>query len=107
MGLEKGAKPKDENDRVNILQPDLAKIFSNVKTVYMHTGWKQHGQYPFSLIAFLRLLQMTKWQKILIMTSESEDDDWISAVWKVEGSSIEKEYFSAHYNIEYVENDKG
>merc|ERR1712228_872629 len=36
--LEKGVKPKNENDTVNLLRPELREIFQNVKTVYIHAG---------------------------------------------------------------------
>merc|ERR1712228_212799 len=74
--LEKGAKPKDENDCINLLQPDLGKIFQNVQIVYINAS-----DYPFSLIAFLRLIQSTKWQKVII--EAYGDNNWISVLWKV------------------------
>merc|ERR1712228_41324 len=94
--LKKNAKPKDDNDRVNILQSELAKIFPNVNTVHIHAGY--YGDYyPFSLIAFLRLLQMTKWQKVVIKAEGQ--NNWISVLWK------SSQYDANNYHIRYDEKE--
>merc|ERR1712228_1080522 len=100
--LKYGAKPKDDNDRMNILQPELAKIFPNVQTVHIYAGLRSH-QYPFSLVAFLRLLQMTKWQKIVIKAEG--DNNWISVLWKSSQSTIEKQYDAHNYHIRHDEEE--
>merc|ERR1712228_848443 len=88
--LEYGAKPKHENDTVNLLRlEELGKIFQNVKTV--HIGYNR-SQYPFSLIAFLRLIQSTKWQQVIIKAYGA--NNWISELWKASGSFIKNQYFS-------------
>merc|ERR1712228_337442 len=102
--LEENAKPKDENDTVNLVKAELGKIFQNVKTVHINAGYNDH-QYPFSLIAFLRLIQSTKWQKVSIK-AKAIDNDWISELWKESESSIKNQYYSANYDIECVEKDK-
>merc|ERR1712228_490105 len=48
--LEKGTKPKEENDTVNLVRSELAKIFQHVKTLHIDAGYEDN-QYPFSLIA--------------------------------------------------------
>merc|ERR1712228_38342 len=101
--LEKVAKPKDENDCVNILQPELPKIFPNVKTVHIDAGYYDY-KFPFSLIAFLRLIKSTKWQHVIIKAKGY--NNWISELWKASESSIKNEYYAASYNIEYVEKGK-
>merc|ERR1712228_579833 len=64
--LERWGNP-NENDCINLVRSELGTIFRNVKTVHIDAGNKHvHDQYPFSLIAFLRLIQSTKWQKVTI-----------------------------------------
>merc|ERR1712228_314518 len=105
--LEKGAKPNDENDTVNLFRPELGKIFQNVKTVHINTGnitQYYSFQFPFSLIAFLRLLQPTNWQKVIIKAEGA--NNWISELWKASESSIKNQYYSANYDIECFEKDE-
>lgn len=102
--LEQDTKPKDENDTVNLLRPELAKIFQNVKTVHIDTA-SAWGQYPFSLIAFLRLIQSTKWQHITIKAYGG--NNWISALWKASESSIKNQFYSASYDIGYDHDEDG
>jgi len=54
--LKEQKEPKDDdNDKSNLLNPDLAKLFPNVKSVYIVTGYIDswtNEQYSFSLSAF-------------------------------------------------------
>merc|ERR1712228_156093 len=98
--LEERAKPKNENDCINLLRPELGKIFQNVKTVHIDAGCVVY-QFPFSLIAFLRLIQSTNWQQITIKTTG--DNNCISELWKASESCIKNEYYSSSYDIQCVE----
>merc|ERR1712228_62663 len=92
--LEEGAESKDENDTVNLLLPELGKIFQNVKSVHIDAGWGD-DQFPFSLFAFLRLVQATKWQQVTIKATGA--NNWISVLWKASKSFIEKQYNANNY----------
>merc|ERR1712130_994020 len=97
--LEKGKQPKNDNDEINLLRPEIAKLFPNVKNVNIDAGTKDK-QYPFSLIALLGLIQMTNWHQLTITaTGEKKKNikDWISVFWISNRSMIEKEYKAAGY----------
>merc|ERR1712228_874399 len=96
--LEKGAQPKDDNDTVNLVRSELATTFQNVKTVHIDAGLYSE-QYPFSLIAFLRLIQSTKWQQVTIKAEGA--NNWISELWQASGSSIENQYNSGGYELSH------
>merc|ERR1712228_150174 len=102
--LERWGNP-NENDCINLVRSELGTIFRNVKTVHIDAGNKHvHDQYPFSLIAFLRLIQSTKWQKVTIKAKGP--NNWISVLWKASESSIKNEYYSASYDIQCVEKNR-
>merc|ERR1712228_1029709 len=101
--MGENAKPKNENDTVNLLRPEFGKTFPNVRTVYINGSFSD-SQYPFSLIGFLRLIQSTKWQKVTIKATGP--NNWISVLWKASESSIKNEYYSASYDIQCVEKNR-
>lgn len=81
---------REDNDKANLLQPGLAKIFPNVIKVVIN-AWGA----SFSLIGFLNVLKISNWQTIKIQ------GDWIhklaeSSKWPL----IVKQYESSNYKIE-------
>ena len=94
-------KIEDENRKVNLLQPGISQIFPNVKTVHINAGFGLY-QYQFSLLAFLKLIQMTKWQQVIIKAEGSVIKDWIFYLWASEGQSIRNKYDSAGYDIDLL-----
>merc|ERR1712228_162786 len=100
--LEEDTKPKNENETVNLMRSELAKIFQNVKTVHIHSGLiSPYGdeQFPFSLIAFLRLIKSAKWQQVIIKAEGA--NNWISELWQASGSSIKHQFYSAGYKLSH------
>merc|ERR1711920_925802 len=92
--LEEGHQLNYDIGETNLLQPEMAKLFPNLKKVYIYAGYEDN-QCPFSLIGFLKIIQTSNLQHVTIKAKGDYGGfkwykDWLYVVWPSNGTAIEK-----------------
>ena len=96
---------RKETDKTNLFQPQIIKMFRNVRRMRMSmSGLYEHGNiYTISFIALLSIIDGTPLKSVVIAYdwNKSEGISWIATLWKLHGDELRAKYQEKGYSIAY------